>query len=128
MSSGTNWLDLWGTLLNGLSTSSKSKVMCPKCDNIMVEIHAGHLVCESCGSQITETDLQNYGFECIYILIYTTRLCIGVDMTLELNKETKSKLTAKELKALNDIESGKAKMTRYKNVYDYLKHLKQDSD
>jgi hypothetical protein len=46
-------------------------------------------------------------------------------MTLELNK--KSKLTAKELKALRDIDSGKSKITRYKNVYDYLRHLKQDS-
>jgi hypothetical protein len=47
-------------------------------------------------------------------------------MTLELNKE--SKLTPKELKALRDIDSGKAKITRYKNVHEYLRHLKQDSD
>jgi ribosomal protein S27AE len=53
----TNWLDLWGTFLKGYSTSSKPKVFCPKCDNIMIEVHAGHLVCESCGSQITEADL-----------------------------------------------------------------------
>jgi uncharacterized Zn finger protein (UPF0148 family) len=33
------------------------RIYCPKCDNVMVQIHAGHLVCESCGSQITEADL-----------------------------------------------------------------------
>jgi hypothetical protein len=30
---------------------------CPRCDNLMVQIHAGHLVCESCGRAITENDL-----------------------------------------------------------------------
>ena len=35
----------------------KQKVYCFRCDNIMVEIHAGHFVCGSCGGQITENDL-----------------------------------------------------------------------
>lgn len=39
-----------------------------------------------------------------------------------------TRLTSKELKVLKAIDSGsgKVKMTRYKNVYDYLKHLDED--
>lgn len=38
-------------------------------------------------------------------------------------KETKDEISPKVEKILEDIDSGKVKMTRYKNSDEYLKHV-----
>ncbi|MGQ0376199.1 MAG: hypothetical protein ACT4OW_01680 [Nitrososphaerota archaeon] len=38
-------------------------------------------------------------------------------------KETKAEISPKVEKILEDIDSGKVKMTRYKNADEYLKHV-----
>jgi hypothetical protein len=38
-------------------------------------------------------------------------------------KQTKEELSPKVEKILEDIDTGKVKMTRYKNVNEYLKHV-----
>ena len=48
-------------------------------------------------------------------------------MTLESLNKRSGGLTNEELKALKDIDSGKVKITRYKNINVYLRHLREES-